>query len=1635
MRRPRLSSTGSTGLENVPQGPDSTGNRKTIVKLTPAQVRSTSSKSIVPGGESDAHERHAGRRKTAAKLVAPDAAAPNLASGGAGISSSPAAFSPVPEALMPAVPRVRADSGNRSGTSRLQKLNKANGGNWSNFRRAVERDSQGAPIHDAQFARFGVLISAIRPSTSSEAGGAWGEESQFANTLGSSQLAEDLGGFDSARSAPPGTPLTARESRPSTKQGLRQREAQRHLEQAQQKIEDPDFADGPGELFIPCADISVADIALQGYVKQSYWTDFKEAGSAKKTLSDFEMWQRVLHKGQHLASTAVPSSASTALPAPASTLESGVGSVTGGSEANGGAGAFSVNDSDWRTSHLGFTRRSNHEEYVSDYAQRCRARYALPLGPRGSTPRAKASKSPSEAPPLVFEPQQVQPGFLEYGGWGLGSEQLDMLCQATSNGPDCKHANLSGNRIEDKSVPLICQRWLATVEALDLSDNYIGPGGARHFADSLELTGSAPLLELNLQHNRLGHPHAKGGTDVRDRELSHFLEVLGFSCAQLRALSLAQNALGRIGPALGQALGSLVAGLKMLRVLDLHWNSFHGDGAHALLCGVYDNLTQGGKLSRLDLSWNRLGMLSSSGSSAKVPSKVLSDVLACDMTLLHLDISCNDLGLEDCARISAGLRSNSTLFGLHVAGNHARLDELGFLVPFAALPAAYSVPAQTGKEAASPPPILPPPGSVGLERIAEVSADRIYPLQGLTSFPVLEQGSTSYAFRDGRQPRPHAHSVAPPPPAGKAGRTYTRSKTKAANSESDSVWEEWDRRRHNISLTTSFQSHPLGTTSLRTESCWLCDNWESVKLVWTPAISGRLLANEIQCVHAFMGSDKFARPTLLQRVEDGQSVRFVGFRMVPPRLVGAEPLSVVFRVNGMMEIARDLPVRLLSSVATVSPISELDLAVHSGLPVEAPAKAAVAAASPESLRGPFEIVADTRTFYVNELPRAALRPGRPRIVISEASVEGGEVEVYPRSMQGKEVVETGWDVSSSIFASWKEWDDSLLDRMLTNDLRFCRIQKFAGEQNLADIKKEVLPFYAKLITIYRNLSVFGERHHVFGTSLHSLQTMCHKYEVFDRALPPEHLSSLAFAAHAVDRKSADEIKVASDSLLVRYQFVETMLRIAESKYMRVSKAETLSEAASMLLAKVTPQSDDLFLQRQRFREDMMVEEVDLVLKANVPLLKMVFDMYAGCVHPPGNMIYAGTKVKLMTLPDWYELLDDIQCWDDQFVRRKGALAFSMASTWQVDEVTNGRHMQLSFVEFLMALGAVVFLSEYYRPQEFADLIEEFLNDNLAPIVAEHESKSGNSSLKSVQKAMKALFRRGDDDSSGTLSAREFGRMMREPDTTKILGRHFSPTEVLGIFGVIDQDQSGQLSFQEVMTGVNAMEKMAQNEPRLKAFMRKGLSGGEAEGAAGLASAILLVQFLSNGSSQRKLMRVGVETSRLKHIVLGDVLELSLGSKSYGKLELALDGCFSSSALDRDKALEAFATQLKSEDLDRRSCGVEDFMRLILKARRPVVVPRWKILLKQVFEEADADQCGSLSQEEFRAALKAPGTRARFSQIGLEADAVEDLFAMMDTDGSNEITESELLQGIGKMLEISGGGRPPSRQKTRTVVSR
>ena len=251
----------------------------------------------------------------------------------------------------------------------------------------------------------------------------------------------------------------------------------------------------------------------------------------------------------------------------------------------------------------------------------------------------------------------------------------------SDNSPPIETLMLRDNRLTDAGFERIlrCIRTERAIKhslrVLDISENSIKRKGIEELGLVIK---STPIVKIVVENMALG--------DASSRALFDSFEET--SAPSLASLFLSSNKIGDVG---AQRLAwQLKRSLRGLTELDLSWNEIRSAGAVAL-CDALGGGTSSApssssqvsgpsccpQLTKLDLSWNALG----SKDDSRAAVKALSAMLASNSSLVHLDLSQNQLSAQDCSILSEGLQSNHSLLGLHMVGNASKSDVYGQMVP------------------------------------------------------------------------------------------------------------------------------------------------------------------------------------------------------------------------------------------------------------------------------------------------------------------------------------------------------------------------------------------------------------------------------------------------------------------------------------------------------------------------------------------------------------------------------------------------------------------------------------------------------------------------------------------------------------------------------------------------------------------------------------------------------------------------------------------------------------------------------------------------------------------------------------------------------------------------------------------
>lgn len=170
-----------------------------------------------------------------------------------------------------------------------------------------------------------------------------------------------------------------------------------------------------------------------------------------------------------------------------------------------------------------------------------------------------------------------------------------------------------------------------------------------------------------------------------------------------------------------------------------------------------------------------------------------------------------------------------------------------------------------------------------------------------------------------------------------------------------------------------------------------------------------------------------------------------------------------------------------------------------------------------------------------------------------------------------------------------------------------------------------------------------------------------------------------------DKKSA-EAAVNVENAMMRYEFLESLVRAGIAKYGKGQATDDVATAVRMLLeqnldANMPPAARH---RANDFRnERLYTEEVDLVLKRHQVVLKALYSRYR--LKPPGG----GLRTKSVKLEGWLQFMQDASLIDSQFTLQDANLAFLWSRMAVLDEIKDyGRYTSLTFVDFLEALGRV-----------------------------------------------------------------------------------------------------------------------------------------------------------------------------------------------------------------------------------------------------------------------------------------------------------------------------------------------------------
>lgn len=305
-----------------------------------------------------------------------------------------------------------------------------------------------------------------------------------------------------------------------------------------------------------------------------------------------------------------------------------------------------------------------------------------------------------------------------------------------------------------------------------------------------------------------------------------------------------------------------------------------------------------------------------------------------------------------------------------------------------------------------------------------------------------------------------------------------------------------------------------------------------------------------------------------------------------------------------------------------------------------------------------------------------------------------------------------WGIPKSLFKDYKFLDDKYADDCFEFDWNQSKITNFVKLYDQEALKSILRNSYMQIIETFRYLaSLSGNEYLTIGSNIFT--DFLNQNGIYDDLYEPSDLG-VNWNAVIVPKEKKQPFNPGNS--LVRYEFLELLVRIANDKYVRNKVCQTNSQAFTMFIKdhlKTGLAAHDSSIWR---KTEYLNEEVDIVLKAHKPILDAVFKIYSGRKALPGQKAF-------MCLEEFRQLCIDGNLIPQKVPAREIDTCFGISMMIQIDELSQKRHVEMSFVEFIEALCRVCSYLEIKKPKEETLSLDESLSSDDVPELSEKVKKA------------------------------------------------------------------------------------------------------------------------------------------------------------------------------------------------------------------------------------------------------------------------------------------------------------------------
>eukprot|EP00347_Sterkiella_histriomuscorum_P020671 403336916 len=276
-------------------------------------------------------------------------------------------------------------------------------------------------------------------------------------------------------------------------------------------------------------------------------------------------------------------------------------------------------------------------------------------------------------------------------------------------------------------------------------------------------------------------------------------------------------------------------------------------------------------------------------------------------------------------------------------------------------------------------------------------------------------------------------------------------------------------------------------------------------------------------------------------------------------------------------------------------------------------------------------------------------------------------------------VRTPWTMEVSLFKEYlREDKEDLVLNCFEFDWKNIKQLKYKKSTE-DEVKQTIKAAYFMIKEHYKIQSGFGMIGTIFSVALNQYTEFL-KEEL--NLIDGDQLNQSDADRYFITVNSNKRGPLIPANALVRFQFVEILLRLAIKKFFESQLAQTESQAFQLLIDNHIIPATSHIIKSQEWRKTILWnEQVDNILKAYLPVFQHVYNNYGGTHRKPGQKMF-------MTVDEFENLILSVPLVNDLFGQRDTSVAFNLAMMTQVNELDSERHLQATFIEFLEAFSRV-----------------------------------------------------------------------------------------------------------------------------------------------------------------------------------------------------------------------------------------------------------------------------------------------------------------------------------------------------------